>query len=408
MERDSLRQRANTISKLTAKLQTYQGIERTNESLRSELMETKKELTDMNIEVAKVTKLELENKELQSLLPHIEQDRVELQKMKQTLEADNAVLRERYVAADNLHNRDLEIIAELEEKRGHRDSHPTSATDDLTALDNFLDSRQTNVDEMLQERVQELLHELNKLNAEHTRLELNEGDLKEKNLDMQNKLQDAYKESLALESYMTAVNEGKNEGNHVRGFETELSSFEILAHGFTRTEVFQRMREQITLAQRNKIELETRLVNLQRQTSSTKSGTGIKEQSQASEEIEKAKQVIQKAFTGQDSNIHRFHVENSLETYVTDLTKAVTDGRERVKVQSEVQKRFLLTPVEVAPVQSSRPRSLTLASPLAVHSSFSTGPISPTPSNTPSISSVSSKTRSFLSKRFSRSSNRIA
>ena len=290
--------------------------------------------------MAKMSKLELENKEFQRLLPQIEQDRVELQKMKQTLETDNAVLRERYLAADERHNRDLEIIAELEDKRGIRDAHSISATDDLTALDNLLESRQNNTDEVFRDWTHELHHQLSRLNAEHT----------------------------------------------------------VLAHDSTSTEVFQRIREQVAFAHRNKTDLETRFANLERQ---IYDGIATEKHSETDKEIEAAKQMIEKAFSRPDSS-HEFQVENSLETHVTDLMKTITVGRERLVAQSEVHRRFLLTPVEIVPAFSSRPRPLSFPS-VTPHS---IDPVSPAPS--PIAPSISSKKKTFFLKRFTRSSNATA
>ena len=351
----------------------------------------------MKLETKKVSRLELENKELQVLLPQIEQDRVELQKMKQTLEADNALLRERYSAADNRHSRDLEIITELEDKRGNRDSHSISATDELSALDDLLDSRTNNADEMFQDRIKLLLGELNELNAKHTQLELTEGNIKEQHLDTVDKLQDARKESLALESSLTSFN-----GGNFNGFENQPLNHNILAHDVSSIEVFRRIREQILLAQRNKADLETRCADLQRQISSTHNGTATNEHSQLNQQIEAAKQMIHKAFASQD-DVYPPQAEKSLEAHITDLTKAVVTGREKLAAQSEVQRCFFLAPVE-SPTFSSTATSFTLASSSpASPSACSTAPGSPGPSFL--APSISSKTKNFLSRRFSRSSN---
>ena len=344
-----------------------------------------------------MSRLELENKELQVLLPQIEQDRVELQKMKQTLEADNALLRERYSVADNRHNRDLEIIAELEEKRGNQDSNSTSAIDELSALDDLIDSRTNNADEIFQDRIKLLLGELYELNAKHTQLELAEGNIKEQPLDTVNTLQDARKQSLALESSLTAFNE-----NNFTGFENQPSNHDIFAHEFSSIEVFRRIREQILLAQRNKTALEIRCADLQRQISSTHNSTGTKEHLELDQQIEAAKRMIHKAFASQD-DVYPPQVEKSLEAHITDLTKAVVTGREKLAAQSEVQRCFFLAPVK-SPTFSSSTTLLTLASSSpASPSACSTAPGSPAPSFL--APSMSSKTKNFLWKRFSRSSN---
>lgn len=130
-ERDSLAKKANVAERYKQKLQASQDLEKKNSELQEELGEVREELKSAQSAKQTVAGLELAIHEYKRTLPKIEQDRHELQIVKQHLEFDNATLAERCEAANERHIRDKELIASLNDKlRSFQSSRSSSSLEE--------------------------------------------------------------------------------------------------------------------------------------------------------------------------------------------------------------------------------------------------------------------------------------
>lgn len=112
-EKDGLARRANTADRYKQKVQASQTLEKENAELREEVIEVREQLKSAQSARKLVAGLEVENEEYKRTLPKIEQDRHELQIVKQHLELDNSTLVQRCERAEEQHTRDEERIASL-------------------------------------------------------------------------------------------------------------------------------------------------------------------------------------------------------------------------------------------------------------------------------------------------------
>lgn len=122
-ERDSLAKKANTAERYKQKLEASQNLQKENLGLREELNEVREQLGSAQSARDRVAGLEVAIEEYQRTLPKIEQDRHELQIVKQHLEFDNDALAQRCEAANEQIARDKETIANLTDKLRDVDGH---------------------------------------------------------------------------------------------------------------------------------------------------------------------------------------------------------------------------------------------------------------------------------------------
>lgn len=108
--------RANTAERYKQKLEASQNLQRENSGLREELNEVREQLKSAQSARDRVAGLEVAIEEYERTLPKIEQDRHELQIVKQHLEFDNNTLAQRCEAANEQIAREKEIIANLNNK----------------------------------------------------------------------------------------------------------------------------------------------------------------------------------------------------------------------------------------------------------------------------------------------------
>lgn len=134
-EKDSLARKANTAERYKQKLQASQSLEEENSELREELNEVREQLKSAQSARKLVAGLEVENEEYKRTLPKIEQDRHELQIVKQHLELDNSTLARRCELAEEQHARDEERIASLSVELRNIDISRRSDTSEDTGLD---------------------------------------------------------------------------------------------------------------------------------------------------------------------------------------------------------------------------------------------------------------------------------
>lgn len=134
-EKDSLARKANTAERYKQKLQASQTLEKENAELREELNEVREQLKSAQSARKLVAGLEVENEEYKRTLPKIEQDRHELQIVKQHLELDNSTLARRCELAEEQHARDEERIASLSVELRNIDISRRSDTSEVKGLD---------------------------------------------------------------------------------------------------------------------------------------------------------------------------------------------------------------------------------------------------------------------------------
>lgn len=125
-ERDSLAKKANTAERYKQKLEASQNLQKENAGLREELSEMHEQLRSAQSCRDRVAGLEVAIEEYQRTLPKIEQDRHELQIVKQHLEFDNDALAQRCEAANEQIALDKETIANLTDKLRVFDGHRKS------------------------------------------------------------------------------------------------------------------------------------------------------------------------------------------------------------------------------------------------------------------------------------------
>lgn len=125
-ERDNLAKKANTAERYKQKLEASQNLQKENVGLREELNEVHEQLRSAQSARDRVAGLEVAIEEYQRTLPKIEQDRHELQIVKQHLEFDNDALAQRCEAANEQIAREKETIANLTDKLRDVDGHRKS------------------------------------------------------------------------------------------------------------------------------------------------------------------------------------------------------------------------------------------------------------------------------------------
>lgn len=134
-EKDNLARRANTADRYKQKVQASQSLDKENAELREELNEVREQLKSAQSARKLVAGLEVENEEYKRTLPKIEQDRHELQIVKQHLELDNSTLARRCELAEEQHARDEERIASLSNELRNVDISQRSDTSEADGLD---------------------------------------------------------------------------------------------------------------------------------------------------------------------------------------------------------------------------------------------------------------------------------
>lgn len=139
-EKENLVRKANTADRYKQKLQASQTLEKENADLRQELNEVREQLKSAQSARKIVAGLELENEEYKRTLPKIEQDRHELQIVKQHLELDNSTLARRCELAEEQHSRDEERIGSLSVELRNIDISRRLDTSEVEGLDAELDN----------------------------------------------------------------------------------------------------------------------------------------------------------------------------------------------------------------------------------------------------------------------------
>ena len=111
------------------------------------------------------------------------------------------------------------------------------------------------------------------------------------------------------------------------------------------------MRDQVKYEQQTRADCEARLTNLQRQLKTDK-GNPLSASTPANPDIQSALSIIQAAMTGGDET-KGFYATVSLEKHISDLAATVTESRERLIQQAEVQRSILFIMFEVVLISAT-------------------------------------------------------
>ncbi|MCJ1368402.1 hypothetical protein MMC16_007544 [Acarospora aff. strigata] len=285
LERDNLAKKANTIDKYKQKLQTAQNLEKDNMHLRTELDELHLRLKELETGQHKTAGLQLTIDEYKRILPKIEQDRVELQMMKKQLEFDNATLAHRWESANKQQARDQELIGDLTDKIREMESgqvlvpapvsggleeelsKSTKTESDLQAAFILLkwnrmltESRKIEVAKLSGE-IQELKKSTPEEDAKSVMLQQLLDDANQKHAILEEKYLEAYQDKLVLESSLADV----QQGHPIEGYGLWNPTTGINTHLSGSTEVFQKMRRQLSTYKRRLSESETELARTKAQ-----------------------------------------------------------------------------------------------------------------------------------------------
>lgn len=115
-EKDGLARKANAAEKYRQKLQASQDFEKENQTLRNQIRDLQQQLRDSDSQHRWNADHNRELEEYRRILPHIEQDRSEIQDLKKQLEFNNHALTERLNSAEEQRERDETMISELRER----------------------------------------------------------------------------------------------------------------------------------------------------------------------------------------------------------------------------------------------------------------------------------------------------
>ena len=113
IERDQILRKANAAEKYRQKLQAGQDLERESQTLKNQVKDLQQQLKEADSQYRWSAERDRELEEYRKLLPHIEQDRHEIQNLKKELEFNNHALTERLRDANEQHERDDSFISEL-------------------------------------------------------------------------------------------------------------------------------------------------------------------------------------------------------------------------------------------------------------------------------------------------------
>ena len=253
--------------------------------LRTELDELHLRLKELETGQHKTAGLQLTIDEYKRILPKIEQDRVELQMMKKQLEFDNATLAHRWESANKQQARDQELIGDLTDKIREMESgqvlvpapvsggleeelsKSTKTESDLQAAFILLkwnrmltESRKIEVAKLSGE-IQELKKSTPEEDAKSVMLQQLLDDANQKHAILEEKYLEAYQDKLVLESSLADV----QQGHPIEGYGLWNPTTGINTHLSGSTEVFQKMRRQLSTYKRRLSESETELARTKAQ-----------------------------------------------------------------------------------------------------------------------------------------------
>lgn len=115
-EREQLIRKANAAEKYRQKLQASQDFEKESQTLKNQIKDLQQQLKEADSQHRWAAERDVELEEYRRLLPHIEQDRHEIQNLKKQLEFNNHALTERLRDAEEQRERDDALISELRDR----------------------------------------------------------------------------------------------------------------------------------------------------------------------------------------------------------------------------------------------------------------------------------------------------
>jgi len=264
-------------------VQAAQNLEKENKHLRQEIEELQQRWNDVEIDQRKTAGLQKTIDEYRRILPKIEQDRVELQRMKKQLEDDNATLAQRWDTTNEQRARDHETISELIDR-----IHDMESGEVLTAPSGELEQELSKSDKTesdlqaaltllrwirlltesrkleiakLSGQLQELKDTPRGVDAKSVMLQQLLDDAKAKHTALEDMYLETYQEKLMLESSLAEV----QQGHPIQGYDLWKSTGRTLTHSRDSTEVFQKMRKHLSNYKRKTADIEIELATTKAQ-----------------------------------------------------------------------------------------------------------------------------------------------
>lgn len=363
--------KANVAERYKKKLQATQDFQKQNEDLLEELNEVRQQFNIADGARQQVAGLLLAAEEYKRILPKVEQDQHELQMTKRQLEFDNAALAQRWEDANEQHARDQESIATLTDQLGEYELGQASQSIESNGLASEIE-KSTRKEAQLQvaspllswteltggdrrAEITELETEIEQLKAtnalEVSRNTVLQGILEDtikSHEQIEGKSLEVYQEKLRLESLVAAI----EQGDPVQRYTIQSTPEDCDAHNVTSTEVFKKMRDQVSKEQKRSAELEAELsemkTRLQNEIESRKSGSGVLSHTTADEKAikpntESSDEVLKELFqrlktaTAGTPSAGKEESNKWLDDHISLLAGKIIGSRERLAKRIEVQ-----------------------------------------------------------------------
>lgn len=268
---------ANAGERYKQKVQASQVIEKERDSLRLQLEEARPKVKAYEDIRRHNTRLEKENQEIHRALSGSERDNSQLRETKQRVIAENDRLRHESTAMREALARNLEKVADLEEKSGGSEIQPSPMMVDngleSELTESFKYEQQMQVADTLLWWARGLMktrkNRISELERENSRLATAAGEEDSKAAALQRRLDDAEDSTLdqaqkeerlrqdvsSLESCIAEV----RKGHPIEGSVSSSHNLVNLAHVFESTEIFRQLRAQAKEVQKKRGDLEERL-----------------------------------------------------------------------------------------------------------------------------------------------------
>lgn len=372
--------KANLAERYKKKLQATQDLQKQYEDLVEEFNEVRQQFSIADKDRQQVAGLLQANEEYKRILPKIEQDRHELQMMKKQLEFDNAALAQRWDDANEQHARDQESIATLTDKLGDYELSQASKSIESNGLASEIE-KSTRIEAQLQVALA-LLNwtklisgsrraKVTKLETEYQQLKATNALEVSKNTALQGVLDntiksheqidrknlEVYQEKLMLESFVATV----EQGDPIQRYTVESTPEDRHAHDVTSTEVFKKMRDQVSKEQKRSAVLEAELsemkTQLQNEIISRKRGSEVLSHTTVDEKAttpntessdQVLKELLQRLETATDGEPTAGNEESTkkLDEHISLLAGKIISSRERLAKRIEVQQSIFISDAE--------------------------------------------------------------
>lgn len=327
MELEKQTRKANTADKYMQKLQASQGVEKERDSLRQDLDEARSQLAGMAKLRQENTALQQSNDESSRILSQVEQEHDELRMTKKQLRVNYDSLARQIDALNERFAQDQETIAELRDRRGPSDRTSSSSAAMNGGLEGELNETSKHEDQTkvrifeLEKRTHQLESDVQEKDAKKNTLQRQLNIAMEKSADHSGQVQALREEILTLQTSLAEVREG---------------------HPIEGTETFKRMRDQVKMEERRRVDLEEELVAARKDTNVAGAGKpadGPEKEGGNTEgiDLKALTEMIQQASAGQSAG----DLSDAVATKLDDMLGGKIEvGRTKIAKQQEVGKRF--------------------------------------------------------------------